>query len=244
MALTGSVLAAPGGPAPAGAPASFSELFDQGTRSYLAAGYKQAAELFRQAAALQPASGVFHNLGNAEYMAGRVGPAILAWERAHWLAPYFDNTRANLRFARKKAQLDEPGLAWYEICSTWLPPNAWPWIAGVSLWLAVGMVMLPGIFHWPKSDWHQGLAAAGFAVFLLTLPALGGVISRSELGVVLEKETRLRLTPTQDAQTLTRLPAGEIGRVERRRGHYYYVRLASDAAGWVDAARFSLICRE
>lgn len=227
---------------PVGEPAGFAELFTEGTKVYAAGGFKPAAEIFQRAAQLQPASGVLHNLGNAEYLTGRVGPAILAWERAHWLDPYFANTTANLRFARKKAQLDEPALAWYEICSTWLPVNVWSWLACVSLWLAAGMVLLPGIFHWRKADWHQGLAAGGFAVFLVTLPALVGVETRSQLGVVLEKETRLRLTPTQEAQTLTRLPEGEVARVERQRGDYFYVRLANDAAGWVDGERFRLIC--
>src|SRR5260370_26530131 len=49
------------------------------------------------------------------------------------------------------------------ICSTWLPVNAWVWIACVSFWLAVALIMLPGILRWRKADWHQGLAAAGFA---------------------------------------------------------------------------------
>ncbi len=226
-----------------GAAAEFHQLFEQGNQMYVAGGYSQAMEVFQQAAALKPTSGVLHNLGNAEYMAGHVGPAILAWEQAHWLNPYFANTKANLRFARKQAQLDDPNLAWYEICSTWLPVNVWPWIAWGSLWLAVAMVLLPGIFHWRKADWHQGLAAAGFTVFLLTIPALFGVQARSNLGVVLAKETRLRLTPTQDAQVLTRLPAGEMGRMERQRGNYFYIRLSSDAAGWVDASRFHLICQ-
>jgi hypothetical protein len=216
-------------------------LFQRGSQAYAAGGFEQAAGFFEDAAKLAPSPGVLHNLGNAEWQRGRTGPAILAWERAQWLDPYSANTRANLRFARKTAQLDAPDLAWYEICSKWLFADAWAWIAGVSLWVAISMVVLPGILRRRKADWQQGLAAAGFAVFLLSIPAMMGVHSRSKFGVVLARETPLRLTPTREAQALTRLPAGEMIRLEQERGSYVYVRAGNDAAGWVERAQFGRI---
>jgi hypothetical protein len=219
------------------------DLFQQGSASYATNGFERAAELFQKAALASPAPGTLHNLGNAEWQSGHPGPAILAWERAQWLNPFKRDTRGNLRFARKARQLDAPELAWYEICSTWLPVNAWAWIAGVSFWLAVAMIMLPGILRWRKADWHQGIAAAGFAIFLLTLPALAGVHTRSKLGVVLPQETPLRLTPTSEAQIVTRLPAGETARLERERGAYIFIRTPS-SAGWVARAQFGLVSRD
>lgn len=216
------------------------DAFRQGSERYAAGGFEQAAVFFREAAAVNPAAGVFHNLGNAEWQCGRPGPAVAAWERAQWLDPFSRNTRANLRFARKAAQLDAPELSWYEICSTWLPVNWWPWIACVSFWLAVAMVILPAIFRWRKADWHQGLAAAGFAVFLLTIPALVGAHTRSKIGIILPKETPLRLTPTSEAEVLARLPGGEAARVERERGNYVYIRTGT-AAGWIERAQFAAI---
>ncbi len=224
------------------AAASAQELFQQGAASYATNGFEPAAELFQKAALASPAPGTLHNLGDAEWQSGHPGPAILAWERAQWLNPFKRDTRNNLRFARKARQLDALELAWYEICSTWLPVSAWGWIACVSFWLAVGMIMLPGILRWRKADWHQGIAAAGFAIFLLTLPALAGVHTRSKLGVVLPQETPLRLTPTGEAQIATRLPAGEIARFERERGAYIFIRTGS-AAGWVERAQFGLVSR-
>ena len=223
--------------------ASAEALFKDGNQAYLAGGFEQAAVLFREAAAANPASGTLHNLGNAEWQCGRTGPAILAWERAQWIGAFNANTRANLRYAHKAAQLDTPDLAWFEISSTWLPVDTWVWLACLSLWLAVAMLMLPGILRWRKADWHQGLAAAGFAVFLLTIPALAGNHTRSQLGIVLPKETALRLTPTSEAQVLAKLPAGTTARLERERGHYLFIR-TDTAAGWVERAQFGLICQK
>jgi hypothetical protein len=218
------------------------EAYAQGSREYAAGQYEPAAASFGQAVESAPSAGAWQNLGNAEWQCGQTGPAILAWERAQWLDPLSPNSRGNLRFARKARLLEAPDLVWYEICSTWLPVNAWPWIASLSLWLAVGMVMLPGVFRWRRAGWHQAVAAAGFAVFLLTLPAMVGIHTRTKIGVVLARETPLRLTPTSEAQTVARLAAGEIARLERERGHYLFVRTGT-TTGWIDRAQFGLIAR-
>jgi tetratricopeptide (TPR) repeat protein len=217
-------------------------LFQTGSAAYRAGEYSVAAIAFRQAAELQPASGTLQNLGSAEWQLGSAGNAILAWEQALWLNPLNRSARENLRYARKTAQLESPELAWYEVVSTWLPVNWWAWLAGSSLWLAVGLVMLPGIFRLRKQAWHQAVAAFGFAIFLLSVPAHIGVDTRSRIGFVLKKDTPLRLTPTAEAQPVTRLAAGEPARLERVRGDYLLIR-TSRASGWVERAEFGSISR-
>jgi hypothetical protein len=217
------------------------ELFQQGTNAYASCDFTLAANAFGQAVSLQPASGTLQNLGNAEWQRGRVGAALLAWERALWVDSFNQPARNNLRFARKTAQLETPELAWYEVVSTWLPVTWWAWIAGLSLWLAVGLVLLPGIFRLRKAVWHQAVATLALAVFLLSVPAHAGISTRARLGFVLQKDTLLRLTPTAEAQVLTRLAAGEPARLQRVRGGYYLIR-TSRASGWVEREEFGLIC--
>lgn len=220
-------------------PLHAADAFHRGADEYAAGHFESAASLFREAAS-PPAAGALYNLGDAEWQCNHPGPAILAWEQAQWLDPFYRNTTANLRYARRARQLDAPELAWYEICSTWLPANWWPWLAGAGFWLAAALMMLPGIFGWRKAGWQQALAAASFAVFLLTLPALAGVQSRSRLGIILPSEVPLRLTPTADAQEETRLAAGETVRLERIRGNYLLVRTAN-ATGWVQRNQLGFI---
>ena len=142
---------------------------------------------------------------------------------------------------RKTAQLEAPELAWYEVISTWLPVNWWAWIAGGSLWLAVGMVMLPGILRQRKATWHQAIAALALMVFLLSIPALFGVQTRARIGFVLQKDTPLRLTPTLEAQAVTRLSPGEPARWVRARGRYVLIR-TSRTLGWVKDDQIGLTC--
>lgn len=215
--------------------------FQQGVAAYANSNYESAAAAFRKYAEVQPASGVLHNLGNAEWLRGNVGEAILAWERSAWLDPREQNSRLNLRFGRRVAQLETPQFSWFESCSAWLPANAWTWIAAGSFWFAAAMLVLPRALHWRKSQWHQALAAFGLTVFLLALPGLAGTASRAKRGVIVSAQTPVRLTPTRDGELLSRLPAGEAGILLRQRGNYFSIRTAGGTRGWVDKEKFRLI---
>ena len=215
--------------------------FQQAATACAAGDYSAAADGFAELAQLKPASGTLQNLGLAEWRRGRSGHAILAWERALWVDPFNDAARENLRFVRKAAHLEEPELAWFEAASTWLPANVWAVLAGISLWFAVGMITLPRVFRWQRANWTQGLAAAGIAIFLLCLPSLAGVETRSHIGFALEKETPLRLTPTRDAQTISLLAEGQPARWERARGDYLLIRTPY-GKGWIERGQFGRIC--
>jgi tetratricopeptide (TPR) repeat protein len=217
------------------------DLFQQGVAAYASSNYESAEAAFRKYTEATPASGALHNLGNAEWLRGNIGEAILAWERSAWLDPREQNSRVNLRFARGVAQLETPQFSWFESCSVWLPANAWAWIAAGSFWFAAAMLVLPRVLRWRKSQWHQALAAFGLTVFLLALPGLAGIASRAKRGVVVTGQTPVRLTPTRDGEVLSRLPAGEAGVLLRRRGNYFSIRTPGGTRGWVDQDKFRLI---
>jgi hypothetical protein len=216
-------------------------LFNEGVQAYEAGDYSRASRLFRKSASSQPAAGTLQNLGNAEWQRGEVGAAVLAWEQALWVDALDHAARQNLNYARRATDLEAPDLAWHEAVSTWLPVNVWAWISGASLWAAVGMVILPGVFRRPRAPWHQAAAALGLTVFLLSLPAHVGVQSRTAIGFILHKDTPLRLTPTVESEVITRLPAGAPARLERVRGRFALVR-TSRTQGWIETQQLGLIC--
>ena len=218
-------------------------LFAEGTNAMLAGKYAVAARAFADSAARQPAAGTFVNLGIAEWRRGHAGAAILAWERAQWINPFDARAAENLRFARQFTQTDPSQLTWFETASTWLPGNAWVWIAGAGLWLAVGAAVLPGIFRRRKTGWHQALATLGLCIFLFSITASFGVITRTRLGVVIKKGAELRLTPTWNSEIVATVATGSAARKLKVRGIYYYVRTA-DGAGWIERDQFSLVCPE
>ena len=206
--------------------------FATGLTAGRAGEFNQAAKDFQAALTTPPASGTLLNLGIAHWRSGHTGEAILCWEQSAWLNPFDQDARNNLLFARAEAQVEPPELAWYELSSTWLPASAWAGILCGCLWLAVGMMILPGVLRVRKARWHQAVAALGLGVFLLSLPPNFGVITRARLGIVLEKKSPLRLTPTQEAEAVSWLTAGEPVRQLRQRGDYRFVRTAH-GSGWV-----------
>lgn len=223
-------------------PAAAEDLFANGRAAFEAGQFSAAAKSLRAAAVRQPAAGTLRNLGLAEWRRGRAGLAIVAWEQALWLDPRDQAARENLAYARKFVGVEAPEFTWYERASTWLPVNAWAWIAGGSLWLAIAMAVLPGALRWRRASWQQALAAVSLAVFFLSLPAHLGVVTRTRIGFVVKKDTPLRLTPTAEAEATVKLNAGQPMRVVRTRGDYLFVRTAH-GEGWVEKSQFGSICQ-
>ena len=219
------------------------DFFAQGIAACRAGKFPEAATMFEKSAKARPACGTLVNLGIAEWRRGHAGAAILAWEQARWIDPLDRRAAQNLKFARAVAQMDEPKLKWFETASTWLPPDAWVWLAGASLWLALGALVLPGIFRRRMAGWQQALAALAFGFFLAAMTANLGVVSRTNLGFVLKQNTPLQLTPTRGGEVLATLSAGEPARKLRARGNYFFIRTA-EAAGWIEREQFGLVCWE
>ena len=214
--------------------------FRDGTSAFDSGNFASAATNFSQFATNQPASGAFVNLGLAEWRRGRIGPAVVAWERALWIEPANVAARNNLRYARQVAEIAEPEQTWYEATSTWLSAGTWALVTGLTLWLAVALISLPGLLRWRKAAWQQVLAAAALCLFMLCVPAHMGIVTRAETGFITEKKVPLRLTPTTEGEHISTLGPGEPIRRVRSRGSYYLVR-TREGTGWVEKNQVGLI---
>ena len=226
---------------PCAASAADRPMFDLGRNSYETGNYAEAAKAFQEHARKEVSPALLHNLGNAEFKLGHLGPAILAWERAHALDPHFRNTKANLHFARGQAGLNEPEAPWYEAYSAIFPADRWIGIATCAFWGSIALLVLPPLLHRRRTALSQALAVVGIITLLLTVPALVAIYTRGRIGIVQMAGTALRLTPTTEGEVLGTLPEGEVARVEKGRGEYWYLRASSDRAGWVRRDEFALL---
>jgi tetratricopeptide (TPR) repeat protein len=220
--------------------ASGDDRFRAGVAAYEAGQYEPAAQAFRDSLAGQATAGTLINLGLADWQCGRTGGSILAWEQAAWLDPFDHAAANNLLYAREAASVNPLELTWFEEASTWLPANWWTWLAGGSLWLAVALVTLPGFFRMRNADWHQTVSALSLGVFLLSLAPSIGIVTRSKIGIVVENNTMLRLTPTQSAESIASLPPGEPVRTLRQRGNFLFIH-AQSGNGWVERRQIGLL---
>jgi tetratricopeptide (TPR) repeat protein len=216
------------------------DAFFIGVTTYESGHFAASARAFRDSTTNTPSTGAFLNLGLSEWRRGRAGAAICAWEQALWIAPRDTAAWNSLAYARRLMDVESPHLHWYERVSTWLPVNAWAWFTAVGLWLTIAAVLLPDIFRRRRSGGTQAFAAFGLTVLLLSLPAQLGIQTRQQIGLVLQREAALRLTPTAEAEITMKLPAGEPARQLKERGSYVLVKTAQ-GEGWLERRQFGLI---
>ena len=138
--------------------------FESGCAYCQAGQFPEAAAAFERSAQVLPAAGTLVNLGIAEWQRGHAGAAILAWEQARWIDPFDPHAGANLKFARQVAQVDAPRLKWFEAASTWLPAEAWVWLAGFETLAGGGHDDNAGSFTVAEIGLAAGAGGAGLGI--------------------------------------------------------------------------------
>lgn len=123
-------------------------LTQQADSAYMNDNFAKATELYLEIAETEGTSSeLYYNLGNSYYRQGKLGKAILYYERALRLDPSNKDARANLEFVNTKIT-DEPGDRGMFISNTVngfaqkIPANTWAGIALATFILLLGAVAL------------------------------------------------------------------------------------------------------
>lgn len=229
--------------APAGATPE--ERFDEGYAAYEAGRFEEAAEAFRAALA----DGVRdprleYNLANAEFRAGRIGAAILHWERALALAPGDPDVLANLSLARERLvdriEVPDPGPFARALARAQgtVGPDLQAVVVLVLFWAAASVLAWslrrPGAFG-PASGWT-------FAALTLALVLAGwsfaATLDRVEGGngaIVTAPAVEVLAGPSPANATVFRMHEGTRVEIRESRGGWTRVTLPNGLTGWVPA---------
>jgi tetratricopeptide (TPR) repeat protein len=184
---------------------------------------------------------VFFNLGNACFLAGQRGRAVLNYERAKRLSPRDPDILANLKFAQEQLGVDaanaKPG-AMAKLAETVAfrrTVNEWSTQEIIAVWftaLAVGIaIWLPRtrqVLSW--------VAAVAFLWSALSFTALGYRLVRhrsAPTAVVLHSTAEARFAPLADATVHFKLVEGTKISVRENRGQWLLVERADKQQGWV-----------
>lgn len=186
----------------------------------------QAAPTYSPAAQL--------NEGNAQLRAGRVGRAVLAYERGLLLAPRDPDLAANLDRARAERAIPPPGGAAEHLAGR-LSVREWEAVGALAL--AALLTALAGVLARPRR--HRVFSAVALAGALV-----GGVASvalwlgTTDAGraVVVTDRAVARLSPFAEADPLFTLAEGQTVAVRARHGAYLRVEDGREREGWVPAA--------
>src|SRR5262245_3063981 len=170
------------------------------------------------------------NRANAAQRAGRLGPAILGYERARLLSPSESSVEQNLRIAREKAEVNAPAIPVWRRPAHWLGFDEWAVLGSCSL--VVGCALLFGKRYVPRRavSWIGGSCAA--PVFF---PATSIGLRWNELdrAVIQNAQAKVHIAPAANAQSTFELKAGETVSAQREYGDFVLVRTLDQRSGWV-----------
>ena len=220
---------------------------DAANRAYTSGSYDESAKLFQQIVATRGYSApLCFDLANANAKAGHVGPAILNYERARYLAPGDADIDHNLQLARKNAGLEPNSYRWWQIALRSINWTVWLGIMAICLVLIflaiIGSANLSAVASRLKisprllGNIFRGILFGGIPLCLLM-----GYVELSTIGfndriegvIIASKSATLRLSPFDSADSVGSIPEGELVTVEARRDNYLYIEARDRHFGWV-----------
>lgn len=221
--------------------------FERANAAFAASDYAAAKTGFEEILAADgPSPAVLFNLGNASLRAGLIGDAVLSYERALLLAPRDQDIKANLRQARRSANLPLPeDGVWIRFVRA-LTTDAWAWLASAGLW-ALCALLLTRRLQRGEPRWAslrrglRGAIAAAAALLVVGVAACATRLHERDRAVVLASDPALRVAPYASATASGELAPGEIVRVERSHEGFTLVRTAAGKSGWLSAASVAQI---
>jgi tetratricopeptide (TPR) repeat protein len=220
-------------------------IFDDGNQRYQEGDFDGALDHYLRILDDGLESGeLYYNIGNAYFKLGKLGPAILSYERARRLIPSDDDLLANIELARSRTA-DEitplPNSLLFRIVDWWvglLPLRALAWLVAVAYLVAMAAVILVVLRPaTPLAVWGHRVAIAGTAVtvvFGINLAARELGLGTAEQAIILAEEAAVQSAPS-DNETLQifSIHEGTKVRIDRRSEDWIEVVLEDGKVGWI-----------
>jgi len=170
------------------------------------------------------------NHANAAQRAGRLGPAILGYERARLLSPGESSIEQNLSIARERAGVNAPAIPVWQRPAHWLGFDEWAVLGSCSV--VVGCALFFGKRYVPRHavSW---LGAGCAATVFLAATAIGLRWNELDRAVIQNAQAKAHIAPAADAQSTFKLKAGEIVTAQREYGDFVLVHTLDQRSGWM-----------
>jgi tetratricopeptide (TPR) repeat protein len=218
--------------------------FDAACRDYEQGHWDAAADGFRSLLryGLSDAR-LEYNLANAEYKRGRVGEAILHYERARRLAPADRDTLANLAITRAKIRdvvEDEEAagvLRAVRAAQDRLGVSVQAGLCVACVWLLAGIVSWCGSRaggFTPGWGWTLAGTLLATVLVLLSWRASWSRLEGTARAVILKSSVEALAGPGLNNAALFTLHEGTAVTVESERESWFQITLPNGLTGWVE----------
>jgi tetratricopeptide (TPR) repeat protein len=220
------------------------QTFEAACHAYDQGRWDEAAEGFRSLLRFRFADWrLEYNLANTEYKRGRLGEAILHYERAHRLQPSDADVVANLAIARGKirdvVEVDDPPglLSAFRSVQDGVGVEAQALMALAGVWVVAAIVTwCASRVHGFTPGWCWALAAAILATGLVALSwrASWARLQGTPRAVILKPSIEALAGPALNNASMFTLHEGTTVTIESEREGWLQIALPNGLTGWVE----------
>lgn len=239
-------------PAPALTKEESTALFEQGNAAYREKKYAEAEDAYSKIAASDIRSdAVEFNLGNACFKQGKLGKAILHYERAKRMNPGDEDIRFNLKMAYSTTQDKVEPIPlliheqWFHNLLLAMSSDAWSWTCVILLWCATGCGLLYLFANTIALKRNSFLAMLGFFGSSLLVFFLAYQADKEQVGgqaaIVIEANASIKSTPDSKGTTLFMLHEGTRVEVLEQTEGWLEIRIANGNKGWIETGKAGII---
>jgi tetratricopeptide (TPR) repeat protein len=188
---------------------------------------------------------LYFNLANSSYRIGKLGFAILNYERALKLSPADEDVKHNLAFANLSTVDRIQPLPtfflfqWWESILASLTVNGWTYL---TYFFFILLIVLIVIYFFAKTIFQQKLILFSglgvLVVFLFALSLLIVKINREETlisGVVIEQSITVKTSPDSKSTDAFVIHEGLKVNLEDKLDEWVKIKLADGKVGWVES---------
>jgi len=192
---------------------------------------------------------LFYNLANTYYKTGRLGYAVLYYEKALLLKPFDRDIRANLTFVERnltdriKPLHDEGVLRIFKNLSSYLKPKVTVIIE--SLFFTIFIIFMQIFIFFPllRERMKKPLitTAVLFVISLMGVLGQWSSIKNHPRGVIIAETVEVKSSPITESETLFSLHSGTRFRLTEKRDEWIRFSIADGRQGWIKLNTTALI---
>lgn len=187
---------------------------------------------------------LFYNLGNANYRIGKIGYAILYYEKALELSPSDEDVKHNLDFAHLSTVDRIQPLPrfflfdWWETLLGLFSDNGWAYVVFVFYLL---VIFLAGAYSYSKTVKQQkifffsgiaGVFLLAFSISILVIKVNREATLKS--GVIVKQFVTVKFSPNPQSTDAFVIHEGLKVNLEGQLDNWIKIRLADGKVGWVE----------
>lgn len=228
------------------------EYMQKGNEFYVKGNFEEAIKIYESLVEKgYEGTSLFYNLGNAYYRTGKIGYAILYYEKALNLSPEDEDIIQNLQIAQLNIKDKIEPIPSFFLFKIWQAILAFFSINGwaiISYILLLFVLFSLGYYFFTRDITQQRISFYSFVIlliaFIISVSLLVVKFNQQEklkYGIVIENTLTARTSPDPQGKEAFIIHEGLKVQVEDRVDKWIKIRLADGQVGWVDNNSIGII---